>query len=105
MVVLSIIGILLLLGLPLARTARTNALSRQLTNNIRIINSGFCQYAVSENLDSADNVTLSEINDYIEGGLGRLTWPVDAPDNTETRNTLSIEYNGKTFTCDHPEGI
>lgn len=105
MIVLVIIGLISAIGVPFISTARKSAQARQITNNVRVINHAFNQHATLENLDSANNISLSEIDDYIEGGLGRLKWPVDAPDNTETRNTLSIEFNGKTFTCDHPEGI
>ena len=104
MIVIAIIGIISVLGVPFINTARKSAQSKQITNNIRIITDAFNQYAVLENQESVNNITLSDIDDYIEGGLNQLRWPVAAPAITTTRNALSIEFNGKSFTCDHPEG-
>lgn len=112
MIVIAIIGILASIGLPSISKARINSQKKQITNNLRMLNSAFLQEGTVNNLDESgmDALTISAVEDYIRN-YDSLLWPAvtsgltDGTIPAETkRSAINIVFEGKTYTCNNPEG-
>jgi len=68
MIVVAIIGLLAAIAIPSFVKARNTSQQNACINNLRQIDSGKEQGAMSFNLSDGDTITAATVNEYIKGG-------------------------------------
>ena len=66
MIVVAIIGLLAAIAVPNFMQARTNARKNACINNLRLIDAAAEQWAMENNADTGDAVTLANVSAYLK---------------------------------------
>jgi len=104
MIVVTIIGMLAALAIPLFAKARRNAQEEACINNLRIIDGAKQQWGMENFQPVTAMPAVTDIDPYLKGGTAKCFCPADSSKSfgsSYTINDLATEPECKIFPIDH----